>query len=126
MAGRASPDSSSNLGVSNPPGSHVPQASIRYLIRIIEDAAAYDVCVYGPMKAAPVQLSPSRVSRVVRRYYTFGVQTGCSLIDFLGEHLRLTDEARYRMVRHRGWERMLMYFDPTGNTAVDNVSKGEQ
>lgn len=131
MSGRAdtSPDSSSPLGGSpdtrkSANTADVAQrAGINFLMRVVADAADHDVCVFGPMRAAPVELSLPRVSKVVRRYYRFGVQTGVSLIDFLGEHLHLSMQMRDHIVRHHGWERALMYLDPTGDAAVRNVSK---
>lgn len=111
---------SENLGGSNytRKSTSPHDAGINYLMRVISDAAQFDICVYGPMRSAPVQLSLPRVSRIVRRYYRFGVYSGASLLDFLAEHLRITDEMRYRIIHHRDWERALMYLDPTGNAAV--------
>lgn len=104
--------------------SHI-EAGISFIQRIVAEASQWDVCVYGPLQWAPVELSPVRVSRVVRRYYRFGIQSGASLSDFLAEHLRLTDEMRYRIVRHRDWERALMYLDPTGSAAADNADRND-
>lgn len=84
-------------------------------MRIIEDAQ--QSCF------EPAVLSPSRVSRVVHRYHKFGTGT---LIDFLGEHLRLSDDMKYRIVKTRGWERWLMHSDPTGEQAVANVMKEQR
>ena len=129
MSGRAeSRPASSPLGGSWTPGSQrfKPShfdAGIKFVMTAIEGAAGRDVCVYGQMKSAPVVLSLPRVTRVVHRYYKFGIQSGQSLLDFLGEHLHISAEMRDRMVRHHGWERALMYFDPTGEAAVRNVTR---
>lgn len=68
-----------------------------------------------------IALSPSKVSKLVRRYIFQVERNGYSFADYLANTVRLTAEQRRAVLADPGLARVISYADPTGETAVNNV-----
>ncbi|WP_231969251.1 hypothetical protein [Mycobacterium sp. E735] len=68
-----------------------------------------------------VEMSPSRVSRIVRQYEARVMHNGWTFLDFLTNKLQLSAQQRRRMLADPEMARVTAYLDPTGETAVNHV-----
>jgi hypothetical protein len=70
-------------------------------------------------------MSPSKVSRLVRRYDARVKQNGWTFVDFLANSVQLSAAQRRQALNDPDLERVISYRDPTGERAVKNVMSGE-
>jgi hypothetical protein len=71
--------------------------------------------------------SPAWVSRTVRAYVNgTGARAGLPFVRHLIARLELSAEARARAERHPDIANLLAYADPTGETAVAHVMRGQR
>jgi len=70
-------------------------------------------------------MSPSKVSRLVREYKRQVEQNGFAFFDFLANAVALSADQRRTMLADPAIARAISYADPTGETAVRNVLRGE-
>jgi hypothetical protein len=66
-------------------------------------------------------MSPSKVSRLVRRYNFQVAPNGWAFIDYLINAVKLTEEQRRRVLADPITAKVIAYADPTGETAVNNI-----
>jgi hypothetical protein len=71
-----------------------------------------------------ITISPSKVSRLVRRYDARVQQNGWTFIDFLATSVQLSAAQRRQALNDPEMERVISYRDPTGERAVRNVMGG--
>lgn len=76
--------------------------------------------VHAILDNAGVRLSPSKVSRIVRRWAHQGAGT---LVDALAEQVAMSTAARRAITDHPDYEPVINYCDPTGEAAVRNVMR---
>jgi hypothetical protein len=69
-------------------------------------------------------MSPSKVSRLVRQFETRLESAGADFFDFLANKVQLTTEQRIRALANPDIARVIAYADPTGESAVNNVIRG--
>lgn len=71
-------------------------------------------------------MSPSKVSRLVRRFEYQVAGNGWSFFDYLANSIALDAEQRRRALADPEVARVIAYADTTGETAVRNVMRGER
>lgn len=72
-----------------------------------------------------IAMSPSKVSRLVREYRHRVERNGFPFEAFLVNSVQLTADQRSRALSNPDTARFITYMDPTGETAVNNVLRGE-
>lgn len=73
-----------------------------------------------------VNYGPNRINRLVTGYLRHGARNGFAFFDFLANTVALTVEDRRRVLADPDVMRVLTYADPTGETAVARVMRGER
>ncbi|ORX08074.1 hypothetical protein AWC30_03965 [Mycolicibacillus trivialis] len=73
---------------------------------------------------ADVEIGPSKVARIVRRFGRAADQHGMTFHEFLTNEANLTPAQRRSVVGHPELARVIAYADPTGETAVNRVMRG--
>lgn len=68
-----------------------------------------------------VEMSPSRVSRLVRQFKHRVETNGFGFDSFLLNAVQLTADQRRKALAHPDIARVISYSDPTGEAAVNNV-----
>jgi hypothetical protein len=68
-----------------------------------------------------VVMSPSKVSRLVRLYQSRVAANGWTFLDFLANKVALSVQQYRRVLADPDMARVIVYLDPTGETAVNNV-----
>lgn len=73
-----------------------------------------------------IQMAPRRVLRLVQTFKARVEQNGFSFFDFLANSVCLTAEERRTALADPEISRVIAYSDPTGETAIRNVMRGNQ
>jgi hypothetical protein len=73
--------------------------------------------------ACGIQMSPSKVSRLVREYRHRVERNGFPFEAFLVNSVQLTAQQRRQPLANPDIARVIAYADPTGETAVNNVMR---
>lgn len=71
-----------------------------------------------------LEMSPSKVSRLVRQFEARVERNGWSFFDFFTNAIQLSVDDRRRALSNPDVLRVIAYADPTGETAVNNVMRG--
>jgi hypothetical protein len=71
-----------------------------------------------------IEMSPSKVSRLVREYRNRVETNGFSFEAFLLNTVQLSAQQRRQALANPDIARAISYSDPTGETAVNNVLRG--
>ncbi|BCP14851.1 hypothetical protein [Mycobacterium paraintracellulare] len=71
-----------------------------------------------------VEMSPSRVSRLVRQFKHRVETNGFGFDSFLVNAVQLTADQRRKALQHPDIARSICYADPTGETAIAHVLRG--
>ncbi|WP_454175334.1 hypothetical protein [Gordonia sputi] len=78
--------------------------------------------VHAVLANCGISMSPSRVSRLVRRFeYRINGTGEYSLLDYLGSQVQLTAEQRRQIADDPDMQRVFGWPDPTGEDAVRRV-----
>ena len=79
---------------------------------------------HAVIDACGLEMSPSRVRRIVRDYTASGIQgRGFAFVSYLLNTVQLTAQQRRDAMNHPDIARVIAYADPTGETAVHNVMR---
>lgn len=71
-----------------------------------------------------VEMTPSKVSRIVRQFEHQAERNGFTFFDFLANKIELTEQQHRQALANSDIARVISYADPTGETAVANLVRG--
>jgi hypothetical protein len=75
------------------------------------------------LQNAGVHMGGSKVSRLVRQFEHTVARNGWSFLDYIGNAIQLTAQQRVDAMNNPDIARVISYADPTGETAVNNITR---